>query len=224
MKQYLSFGAGVNSMAMLLMLQDAGEVFEVVFCDVGLELPETYAYIEMVRRHICPITVIPGIAESGRTLYEHCVHYRNFPARRWKWCTDRFKVKPINRHFEKPCISFVGIAADEAHRPTVRIVDPGIDKIFPLIMENVDRQGCREIIEDHGLLLPPRSGCYICPSQRKAQWRSLYKNHPELYEKAKHLEEITNQRLKEQSKRLRYFRDVPLPYFVGEYQAEMAIY
>ena len=223
MRKYLSLGAGVNSVAMLLLLLDAGEDFETIFCDLGLEWPETYSYIEMVKRDICPITTIQGINEPGRTLYEHCVHYRNFPTRRWKWCTDRFKIKPINRFYQKPCVSFVGIGADEANRPTTRIVDPGIEKVFPLIEQGITRTQCLEIIKGHGLPTPQRSGCYICSSQSKVQWRELYHLHPELYQKAKHLEVITNKRLKEQGKPLRYFRDIPLPSVVGENQMEMAL-
>ncbi|MBA7628104.1 hypothetical protein ES703_35574 [subsurface metagenome] len=222
-KKYLSFGAGVNSTALLLLLLDAGEEFEAIFCDLGLELPETYDYLEMIRREIAPVTFIEGRSEPGRTLYEHCVYYRNFPTRRWKWCADRFKIKPINRFYEKPCVSFVGIGSDESHRPTVKIVDPGIEKRFPLIEEGLTREDCKAIIEKHGLPIPNRSGCYICSSQRASQWRELYINHHELYERAKHLEVITNQRLKERGKLPRYFRDKPLPYLVGENQLELEI-
>jgi len=223
MKRYLSLGAGVNSVAMLLLLLDAGEDFEAVFCDLGLELPETYSYIEMLKRDIYPITTIRGINEPGRTLYEHCVHYRNFPTRRLKWCAYRFKIKPINRFFQKPCVSFVGIGADEANRPTTKIVDPGIEKIFPLIEQGVTRTQCLEIIKGHGLPTPQRSGCYICSSQSRVQWRELYQFHPELYQRARYLEDITNERLKEQGKPPRYFRDIPLPSVVGENQLEMPL-
>lgn len=221
MKRYLSLGGGVNSVAMLLLLLDAGEQFETVFCDLGLELPETYDYIKMIDREITHVTTIPGINQDGRWLYEHCLFYRNFPGRKWKWCADRFKIKPINRFYDKPCVSFVGIGADEATRPSVNIVDKGIEKRFPLIEQGIDRAGCIKIIEKHGLPIPKRTGCYICSSQSKVQWRRLYKEHPELYQRAKHLEQITNQRLKEQGKPPRYFRDIPLSYLVGEHQLEL---
>ena len=208
---------------MLLLLLDAGERFEVVFCDTRLELPETYDYIKMIDHEIAPVTTIQGINEPGRTLYEHCVYYLNFPTRKWKWCADRFKIKPINRFYQKPCVSFVGIGADEANRPTVKVIDVGIEKRFPLIKGGINRMGCVEIIEKHHLPIPKRTGCYICPSQSKVQWRWLYRNHPELYRQAKHLEEITNQRLKGQGKHPRYFRDIPLPYLVGENQLSLAL-
>ncbi|MBA7655929.1 hypothetical protein ES703_63840 [subsurface metagenome] len=60
MKKYLSLGGGVNSVAMLLLLLDAGERFEVVFCDTGLELPETYNYINLIDHEIAPVTTIKG--------------------------------------------------------------------------------------------------------------------------------------------------------------------
>ncbi len=221
MKKYLSFGGGVNSTAMLLMLLDAKEEFEAVFTDLGLELPETYEYIKMLQENVCPITVIPGLNREGRTLYEHCEHYRAFPTRNRRWCATRFKIYSIHKYFQKPCIDFVGIDYDEQHRATISITDDAITKHFPLIDAKVGRLGCKAIIKEHSLPIPPKSGCYICPSQQKRQWVSLYRNYPSLYEKAKHLEEITNQRRKEIGKNLCYFTNMPLPYVVGEYQLRL---
>lgn len=223
MKKYLSLGGGVNSVAMLLLLLDAGEQFEIVFCDTGLELPETYDYIKMIDRDITPVTRIEGRGTANRTLYEHCLHYRNFPTRRWKWCSDKFKIRPMHRFFQKPCIDFVGIGYDERNRNSLKFHHKGIQKRYPLIEQKLGRQDCVRLIKDHGLAVPPKSGCYICPSQSKVQWRRLYRNYPELYRRAKYLEEITNQRLKEQGKQPYYFLGTPLPYLVGEQQLTLLL-
>ena len=42
MKNYLSFGAGVNSVAAFLL----GGFDEAIFCDTGNEYPETYDYLD----------------------------------------------------------------------------------------------------------------------------------------------------------------------------------
>lgn len=47
MKKYLSFGGGVNSVAMMLMLLDQKDDFEAIFVDHGTDWPETYEYFEM---------------------------------------------------------------------------------------------------------------------------------------------------------------------------------
>ena len=37
-----------------------------------------------------------------------------------------------------------------------------------------------------------RSGCYFCPFQTKKNWINLYKNHPDLFYKAKSYEDERN--------------------------------
>ncbi|HEX9972317.1 MAG TPA: phosphoadenosine phosphosulfate reductase family protein [bacterium] len=49
MKKYLSFGGGVNSVAMMLMLLDQKDEFEAIFVDHGTDWPETYEYFEMLQ-------------------------------------------------------------------------------------------------------------------------------------------------------------------------------
>ena len=49
MKEYLSFGGGVNSTALMLLLLDEGIEFESVFVNHGGDYPETYEYVTCVR-------------------------------------------------------------------------------------------------------------------------------------------------------------------------------
>ena len=61
MKQYISFGGGVNSTALLLLLTDRGEEFETVFVNHGGDYPETYEYVDYLRDQGFEITeVIPN--------------------------------------------------------------------------------------------------------------------------------------------------------------------
>jgi len=50
MKNYLSFGGGVNSVALYLYLLDQKVEFEAVFVDHGTDWPETYDYVEMFKK------------------------------------------------------------------------------------------------------------------------------------------------------------------------------
>ncbi len=79
------------------------------------------------------------------------------------------------------------IDAGEAQR-VERIVEPErVRNEYPLIERGIDRKGCERIIREHGLPVPMRSGCFICPFQRLSQWRHLRTVHPELYCKARQL-------------------------------------
>ena len=51
MKQYLSFGGGINSTALLLLLTDRGEEFETIFVNHDGDYPETYEYVDYLREH-----------------------------------------------------------------------------------------------------------------------------------------------------------------------------
>jgi hypothetical protein len=188
-KQYLSFGGGVNSTALLLMLSEEvqrGEI-EAVFVDHGTDYPETYAYVEMLLDLGYPITVLKPDNEGFDNLYDYAMAAGFVPMRTLRWCTDKFKIRPLYAHFERPCRVYIGIDADEERRARDSR-DPEIENVFPLVERGIGRQGCVEIIEAHNLPVPPKSGCFICPFQRRSQWIDLNANHPDLWCKAVTLE------------------------------------
>lgn len=65
----------------------------------------------------------------------------------------------------------------------------GVGYKYPLIEHHITRKACKRIIRDHGLRVPPKSGCWFCPFQKTSQWRKLSINHPDLFKKAVELEE-----------------------------------
>ena len=83
MKNYLSFGGGVNSVALYLYLLDQKIEFEAVFVDHGTDWPETYKYVDMFKNKY-PLTVLKP---KGGTLYDYCVEKRMVPAIYSRWCT-----------------------------------------------------------------------------------------------------------------------------------------
>jgi hypothetical protein len=62
------------------------------------------------------------------------------------------------------------------------------------------REDCKQFIQNYGLPVPQKSGCWICPFQRNEQWRKLKRLHPDLYEKAKTLERVNMAKRTEQGK------------------------
>jgi len=57
MRKYLSHGVGVNSTALMLLLEDEGVEFESVFVDHGGDYPETK---DMAMENIPPLTSWSG--------------------------------------------------------------------------------------------------------------------------------------------------------------------
>jgi len=171
-------GFGINSVAAFLL----GGFDEAIFCDTGNEYPETYKFIdEFIKKY--PVTIIHPNDES---LYDYSWRYKMVPATWPRWCSVKFKIKPFAKYIKKG-FKLLAFSTDEAHRAKISIED-GIEHRFPLLESNISRQGCKDIIRDHGLPIPRRSNCWFCPFQTIAEWKELRMNHPDLFCKAEQLE------------------------------------
>jgi hypothetical protein len=194
MDKIISFGAGVNSVAMTIMLYKRGEIYPCVFADTMAEHPETYCYMdyfekEFMSKYGQKIIKINPIATpeyytplaKGKSLEEYCFNKKIVPMAMQNFCSGSWKRSPLEKYSKESYI--IGFAYDERNRAR--------DKIYPLIENKITRQGCIDIIQRENLSVPPKSGCYFCPNQRIAQWEELYKNHPNLFTTAQRMENNT---------------------------------
>ncbi len=202
MKRYLSFGGGVNSVALYILMREKGMEFEAVFADHRCDWPETYEYIDWMQENGHPVTVIPARRE-GLTLYEYYWDKWMIPARTMRHCTDHFKVRPLMAFMDSPRIEYLGFDAGEAHR-AARLRE---NCEAPLVDWGIDRAGCLQVIKDASWPIPIKSGCFLCPFQRVGQWEALKIEHPDLYEKACALEVRCADRQRERER---------LPFYLGD--------
>src|SRR5438552_2082882 len=100
-RHVLSYGGGLNSFALLLLLLKSGRrLDEVVFADTGAELPETYAHINFVRKFLRSKGVAFTVVKSGNgSLYETCKRRRVIPSMIWRWSTRDYKITPIYAYY-----------------------------------------------------------------------------------------------------------------------------
>jgi hypothetical protein len=187
----ISFGGGVNSVALTIMLYKRGEIYPLVFADTMAEHPETYCYMDYFEREflskhgqkivrINPVNTpefYTPLAKS-KSLETYCIEKKIVPMSQHNFCSGSWKRTPLDKYSSPPHI--IGFAWDERHRAR--------DEIYPLIDAHLTRQDCMDMISNEGLIMPPRSSCYFCPNQRITQWEDLYEKHPELFEKAIQLE------------------------------------
>ncbi len=193
MKNYLSFGGGVNSVAMMLLLLDEGVEFEAVYVWMP-DWPETHDYLMMLEDKGYPITVLfpwdrrkswpmglpPDPDKYYSNLYEFCWDRHIFPYRQNRWCSVDFKQRTLKRYYQGP--AFINIGYDIGEERRAKITSDGdFEYRFPLIEHEIDRKGCLEIIKGHGLVPPPKSGCFFCPEQNRPAWRHLRRKHPDLW-------------------------------------------
>jgi len=189
--EFLSFGAGVNSTAAAILFRPR----VLIFADTGDEYPETYSYLE---HYIQPFVASYGgrfitVRNEGKyvRLRDQALAERIIPVRINRWCTDKWKIRPIQNYLKRnsllPCIQMIAIDAGESHRakPSNRA---GISNCFPLISRGIDREACQSIIQQHGWPVPPKSGCFYCPFQTKPRWIALKRQHPELFQIAVKIE------------------------------------
>lgn len=202
--RFLSFGAGIQSTALLLMHKQL-HVDEIIFSDTGGEWPETYEHISERVIPYCekeglPFVILKGdqIIKEGifKRLFEHhvdnleefCLYNQTTPSRNDRWCTARFKIDPIrnyirNKGIEFPATALMGISYDEISRIHETHWKEYIFE-YPLIERQLNREDCKKIILEHGWSLPHKSGCFYCPFMRRSQAKELYYNHPGHYDRA----------------------------------------
>jgi 3'-phosphoadenosine 5'-phosphosulfate sulfotransferase (PAPS reductase)/FAD synthetase len=168
--------------------------------DHGCDWPETREYVAMLREKY-PITVLKPNVGGFDNLYEFFWHHRFTPSKISRLCTDKFKVRVLHKYFESPCFVMIGIDAGESHRAKIAH-RKGIENRWPLIEQEIDRQGCIEIIKSHNLPVPIKSGCWFCCFQRVSQWKDLRRKHPDLFCKAVQLEKRHAEKQKEKGERI----------------------
>jgi len=210
MKNYLSFGGGVNSVALHLMLLDQGVNFEAVFVHHATDYPETYNYLAgfqwwLKNNGHKPITILRPNVDGRSSLYLYCRDQRIIPSKMFRWCTDKFKTKVVTKYVQKPCFMMLGIDYGEAHRAKINY-QKKIENRFPLIEEKINRDACKEIITRNGLPLPIKSGCFICPFQKPNKIIDLRYNNTHLFCKAQLLEtRAVDERIKNNKKPIYLF-------------------
>lgn len=184
---------GKDSSALAVYMLDRVPEMEYFFCDTGAELPETYEYLDKLESALGkPIARLN--ATKG---FDHWfdVYRGALPSPTMRWCTRKMKIEPIEEWVgDDEVVSYVAIRADESGRKGYVSTKPNIKAVFPFVEDGIDHPGVLRILENAGIGLPSyyewrtRSGCYFCFYQRKAEWVGLAERHPDLWEKAKAIE------------------------------------
>ena len=209
----VSGGKDSSALAVYLRQRNPEVHFEYVFSDTGVELPETYDYLDRLENvlgiqiaRISALEEFDVAAKPGRTafdvaLYEHFAGF--LPSPRARWCTRVMKIAPFERFVGSDrCYSYIGLRADENRqgylgtggagaKPVVISERPNITPVYPYKDDGIGLEDVTRILESAGLGLPDyyewrsRSGCYFCFYQQIGEWQGLKERHPELFERAK---------------------------------------
>lgn len=185
--QIVSYGAGVNSTAMLTEMIARGEpCAAIVFADTGGERPETYDYVKTVSSwlvaHGYPSIVTVQNDGMHRTLEAECLTNRRLPsvAFGFKSCSDKYKRRPFVKwlksqqwHLADVTVC-IGFDADEPYRAERGASCADLyAKRYPLIEWDMGREECRDAIHSAGLPMPGKSACFFCPNSKAHEILSL---------------------------------------------------
>ena len=190
MKNIISFGAGQNSTAMIILMKNEGiKIDGIVYAETGNEMPQTYLFLEEFKRW-CDEKGLNFVVVQSKlgTIKEYYMEKKIIPYRMFRHCTHKFKVIPIGDYIkEKYGIKekinmFMGITIEESKRAEKIRSRKQFTYEFPLIEQEIDREKCIEIIKNEGLSVPAKSGCYFCPFQSKKEWIKLYEHYPNLFD------------------------------------------
>lgn len=194
----LSYGAGVNSTALLrLLVAEKKPIDEIIFADTGGEMPETYAYITkwvkpFLKELGIPFTIV---VKGGRkeTLEERRIRWRQVPSFKYRNCTRDFKILPIRRHIKKtypelPITCLMGISFEELERMRSDH-PPEYTYEYPLVDRKLTRRNCEEIIRKAGWPLPIKSGCFFCMYSNKEWLHMIWEEHTDHWKRMRFMEE-----------------------------------
>ena len=192
---YVSYGGGTNSTAMILEMIDRQiKIDLILFADTAAERPDTYKFIDIFQEYLKLFDLEIIFVSNPKKLYDDCVRRNALPslAYGFKTCSQRFKIEPQMKYIRSLKINekinkYIGYDIGESHR-IKNYNDKKFNVIYPLVDWQMTRDNCRNTIKTHGLPLPGKSSCYFCPATRKTEIIELSKRFPHLYKKAIELE------------------------------------
>lgn len=123
--------------------------YEFLFLDVGMELPETYQWLDMVEQKL-NIT----LTHTGKDLRSVIDREDMLPSFKMRFCTREAKIKPLLNYLKgEPAIQYVGIRYDE-QRPTPDSPGSNVRNRYPLVESMFDIRAVYSILQAHGLMPP----------------------------------------------------------------------
>ena len=136
-----------------------------------------------------------GYSEGVDGLFEFMVVMGMVPTKANRICTEVAKIERFDKWLAdtfpgRQVEVWIGFEKGEEHRlgggKTYSISGTGAGDVtriprFPLMEEDLTRQGCKERIERWGLMVPMKSACVFCPFGKKEEWVDFFLRYPEVF-------------------------------------------
>jgi hypothetical protein len=209
---YVSFGAGVQSTALLVMsnlaLRGCPRADVAIFADTQCEPRWVYDHISFMEQWSAIPIIRVTLGNLGRTFRAWLAGKRRHAASIPVWtvgangrgaplrrsCTRDYKIVPIERkvrellgyqrgqRIKAHVACLIGLSAEELTRVRTSRVRWSTN-LYPLIEARMRREDCAALLRDHRLPVPRRSACVFCPFHSDEYWREL-REHPGEWKRA----------------------------------------
>jgi hypothetical protein len=221
------YGAGLDSTAMIFGLGRLGIVPDLIlFADTGGELPETYAYLDVMggwlKDHgFPPIVVVRNASPRAghKSLYDECMRNGALPSiayRRNHSCALKWKVSPQQKycnHFGpfraawkrgEKVVTAIGYDSGDgdgrrlckAFAIQERKPSAKYSYWYPLVEWGWDRAACEQVCREESMPIPPKSSCFFCGARKKTEIEDLIVRHPDLFRAAIAMEDNAQAKLR----------------------------
>lgn len=166
--------------------------FQLIFTDTKAEPADIYERLTELEQFLGrPVTRL--VPEKG--LLELIVAYNGFlPSRKQRWCTRVLKIEALDTYLKQryggrdvAIWSFVGLRADEEERMGWITDDYAVQMVFPFKQMGLNREQIYRLIDAtlgvaRSYRTRSRSGCTLCPFQRRSELIGLFLNDPNQFE------------------------------------------
>jgi hypothetical protein len=194
MLHVVALSGGKDSTAMALRLAEVEpRDYTFVITPTGNEFPEMVAHW----RHLSEMLGKPlTIATSGKSLHGLIRDQKMLPNHAARWCTRMLKLEPyyawLTQH--TPCISYVGLRADEESRPGMIFPDASnVTMDFPMRRWGWSEADVWTYLRTKNVSIPERTDCMDCFWQRLGEWYHYWRDRREDFDRAADLEDWVSQ-------------------------------
>lgn len=197
-KQIAAFSGGKDSTAMILMMAETGEEFELLFTPTGNEPEEMFTHIEA----IASLIDRPLVALSNHNLDFWIREFNALPNFRQRWCTRLLKIEPAKAYLvaNPDSVLCVGLRADEPEREG--LYGDFCQYRYPLRERGWGVSDVWNYLDSKQIVIPARRGgnCKLCFFQRIGEWWELWKDDPESWAEGEQYEEMTGRTFRTRGK------------------------
>ncbi len=190
----VSYSGGKDSLAVLHLVSECLDDYDLLFADTGIEFPETVKNVHDVTQYYGKTL---NIISSGDAFWDS---FESFgpPSVEVRWCCKVCKLGPItqiiNENYEDGCLTFIGQRKYEssARAKSERVwKNPWVgNQVAAAPIQNWTAMHVWLYIFKNELLFNPmyengfdRIGCWLCPSCSLADLVRLKETHPEMEKK-----------------------------------------